>query len=278
MTQAYFPKHTVFLFPTDPDSAKPAAGVGLLAAQGIRCTNLIAQTEKLAFFRQQGRAGSSTALMVINLYGWQGAANNSNSRKRTDKLIEALQEFDTTGIGPKVKLGDFNTDIDSSPAMRKLLTQQGWTDVASFPAPINSQQFQPTCTGYGAKKATRRDFVLANDVAVLAITSCSVNTQVSFDVHSPITIQVCARNFSPTVLVARKPRRFDWQRLRQMCMQRIDEEKQSSSNFDGAMNYKNPTSEEIKIYEQHRLENSFRRHFSKIESQLEEALARAALF
>ena len=102
MTQAYFPKHTVFLSPTDPDSAKPAAGVGLIAVQGIRFTNPIAQTEKLAFFRQQGRAdiynidmGSSTALMVINLHGWQGAANNSNSRRRTDELIEAAQqEFD----------------------------------------------------------------------------------------------------------------------------------------------------------------------------------------
>ena len=63
--------HAIFIqeqSPTDPDSAKPAAGVGLVAAQGIRCTNPTAQTEKLAFFRQQGRAdicnidmGSSTA-------------------------------------------------------------------------------------------------------------------------------------------------------------------------------------------------------------------------
>ena len=114
MTQAYFSKHTVFLSPNDPDSAKPAAGVSLIAAQGIRCTNPTPQNEKLAFFRQQRQAdthkidmGSSTALMVTNLYGWQRAANNSNSKKRTDELIEAAQqEFDTTGIGPKVMLGD----------------------------------------------------------------------------------------------------------------------------------------------------------------------------
>ena len=114
----------------------------------------ISQTEKLAFFTQQGRAdiynidvGSSTALMVVNLYRWQGAANNTNSKKKTDELIEAArQEVDTTGIGPKIILGDINTDIDSSPAMRKLITQRGWTDVASLPAPINNHRCQPTCT------------------------------------------------------------------------------------------------------------------------------------
>ena len=110
LRKPFFPKHTVFPPPTDPDSAKPAAGVGLIAAQEIRCTNPIPQTEILALFRQQGRAdiynidmGSSTALMVVNLYGWQGAANNTFSKKKTDELIEAAQqEFDTTGIGPKI--------------------------------------------------------------------------------------------------------------------------------------------------------------------------------
>ena len=125
----------------------------MIAAQEIRCTNPIPLTEILALVRQQGRAdvhnidmGSSTALMVVNLYGWQGAANNTFSKKKTDELIEAAQqEFDTTGIGPKIFLGDFNTDIGSSAAMMKFITQRGWTDVASFSAPINTQPNQPTC-------------------------------------------------------------------------------------------------------------------------------------
>ena len=54
----------------------------------------------------------------------------------------------------------------------------------------------------------------------------------------------------------------------------MDEERQSSSNIDRAAKHRSPTNEEIKIYEQHRLENSFWKHFSKVESQLEEALAR----
>ena len=81
-------------------------------------------------------------------------------------------------------------------------------------------------------------------------------------------------DFSPTVFVARKPRRFDWRRPRQICIQRIAEEKQSRSDLDGTMNHKSPTNEEIRIYEQHSLENSFRKNFSKVENQLDEALAR----
>ena len=109
MTQAYFTKHTVFLSPTDPDSAKRSARVGLIAAEGIRCANLVARTEKVAFFRQQGRAdiynldmGSSTALMAINLYGRQGAATNG----KTDEITEQ-QEFDSTGDRAEDHIGRF---------------------------------------------------------------------------------------------------------------------------------------------------------------------------
>ena len=183
--------------------------------------------------------GSSTALMVVNLCGWQGAANNTNSKKRTDELIEAAQqEFNTAGIGAKVILGDVNTDLDSNTAMRRLITQLGWTDVASLLAPINNQQ-------YVAKKATRRDFVQAYDLAVIAITSCSVDTQATFDVHSPIAIQMCPRDFSPTVFVARKPMSFDWLRLKQTCTQRMDDVKRNSINIDGATMHRSPANEEI---------------------------------
>ena len=94
----------------------------------------------------------------------------------------------------------------------------------------------------------------------------------TFTVLSPF--KMCPRNFSPTVFAARKPRSCDWQGLRQLCIQRIDVEKQNSSKIDGATKHRSPTNEEIKIYEQHRLENSFPKHFSKVESQLEEALTR----
>ena len=72
--------------------------------------------------------------MVDNLSGWQGAANNTTSKKKTDELIEAAkQEFDTTRIGPKIHImGDFNTEMDRSMAMRKLLAHnRGRTSDAS---------------------------------------------------------------------------------------------------------------------------------------------------
>ena len=265
MTQAYFTKHTVFL---------SSAGVGLIAAQWIRCTNPVARTDKLAFFRQQGRAdiynldmGSSTALMVTNLHGWQGAASNGKSRKKTDELITAAQqEIDTTGMSPKIVLGDFNTDIDSSPAMRKLINEQGWNDVASLPAPINTQQNQPTCKAHGVRAATRRDFILANNLAVLAITSCNTNTQAAFDAHSPTAVQMSPKDFSPTVFTLKKPRSFEWQRLKTRCIQRISMERQDSGE--------RPVDEqEIKIHEQQELEYSFRSHFAKVEHELQAALA-----
>ena len=83
--------------------------------------------------------------------------------------------------------------------MRKLPNEQGWTDVASLPGPINTQQNQPTCKAHGARAATRRDFILVNDFAVLAITRCHTDTQAAFDVHSPKAVQMSPKDFSPTV-------------------------------------------------------------------------------
>ena len=100
---------------------------------------------------------------------------------------------------------------------------------------INSQQSQPTCTAHGAKKATRTNFVPANEQAVLAITSCGVDTQASFDVHSPIAIQMCPRNFSPTVFVAKELRLAEAQTVVHTAHRRGEAEQQrlkSTSSTD----------------------------------------------
>ena len=210
--------------------------------------------------------GSSTALMVINLYGWQGAANNTNSRKMTVELIEAAQqEFDTAEMGPKVILGDSKHGYQQQPGHEKTHHTHNGDGLMWL-------VFQHQSTTSNASPRAQR---IANDLAVIAITSCCFDTQASCDVHSPIVIQMCPRDFSPTVFVARKPSSFDWQRIKQTCIQRMDEEQQSCSSIDGATKHGSITNEEIKIYEQHRLEISFRKHFSKVESQLEEALARS---
>ena len=156
--------------------------------------------------------------------------HNRKSRNKTDELITAAQqEFDTTGIGPKIILCDFNTDVDSSPAMRKITNDQGWTDVASVPAPINTQQNQSTCKAHGVRAATRRDFILANDLAVPAITSCITDTQAAFDVHSSTAVQMSPKDFSPTVFTLKKPKSFEWQRLKTRCIQRVNMEGQDSN-------------------------------------------------
>ena len=151
--------------------------------------------------------------------------------------------------------------------MRKLINEQGWTDVASLPAPISTQRNQPTYKAHGARAATRRDFILANDLAVLAITSCNTDTQAAFDVHSPIAVQMSPKEFFlAPVFTLKKPRSFEWQRLKTRCMQRIDMERQHS--------VERPVDEqEIKIYEQQELENRFRSHFARVEHELQAALA-----
>ena len=74
------------------------------------------------------------------------------------------------------------------------------------------------------------------------------------------------KDFSPTVFTLKKPRSFDWQRLKTRCIQRIDMERQH--------NGERPVDEqEIKIYEQQELENSFRSHFARVEHELQAALA-----
>ena len=154
--------------------------------------------------------------------------------------------------------------------MRKLLNEQGWTDVASLPAPITTQRNQPTCKAHGASAATRRDYIQANDLAVIAITSCNSDAQAGFDVHSPIAVQMSPKDFSPTVFALKKPRSFDWQRLKTRCTQRIDMERQH--------NGERPADEqEIKIYEQRELENSFRSHFARVENDLQAALLHKSL-
>ena len=68
---------------------------------------------------------------------------------------------------------------------------------------------------------------------MLAITSCNTDTQAAIDVHSPITIQMSPKDFSPTVFILKKPRNFEWYRLKTRCMQRINMERQDSAERPG---------------------------------------------
>ena len=107
---------------------------------------------------------------------------------------------------------------------------------------------------------------MANDLAVLTITSCNTDAQAAFDVHSPVAIHMSPKDLPPTVFTLQMPRSFEWQRLKTGCTQRINMERQDSG--------KRPADEqEINIYEQQELECSFCSHFAKVEHELQAAAA-----
>ena len=68
------------------------------------------------------------------------SAQSTKNGANTDELLNvANQEMMAAGSGPMIILGHFNTDFDSSPAMKRLTTLLGWIDAASPPPPINQK-------------------------------------------------------------------------------------------------------------------------------------------
>eukprot|EP00969_Alexandrium_andersonii_P365659 15466748-Alexandrium_andersonii.AAC.1 len=91
---------------------------------------------------------------------------------------------------PVLILGDVNADLtDISPVMSAL--QRGVLhDLAANSALTNASTPLTTCCAHGSATMTRRDYAIANSLALCLVSSVAVVSNAGFDVHLPLDIEI----------------------------------------------------------------------------------------
>ena len=189
--------------PTDPEARTTTAGVATLARDPTMVVPSTHQTKRGQDAYDLGRMqivlvdiGSKQQLLIINIYGWQGAASDTATAARTNDLMEAALEearlLNRTSKGsiPILMLGDFNGNPHNFPALTAIIRDHYWTDLGAVAERWGMLKNQGTCIAPSATQATRRDYIIANPEALKLIVDFNIDHCDVLPVHQVIQIKL----------------------------------------------------------------------------------------
>ena len=189
--------YCLLLSPTDPESAVPKGGVGILAPRDYRPTEMPALTKEFQKARKLGRAmrvvirvvirvGGRVAVPIYNIYGFPGGHTDKEAARRTDTIIMAIkQEILARGDIYAALVGDLNACPEDLPALEDLIQSGGWTDLGAHPRWTEGRAPEPTCFVAHAR-GTRRDYVFVDPHLVTLVQGFRVSHEDTFPVHRPL--------------------------------------------------------------------------------------------
>ena len=181
----------------DPQKEHNAWGVGALSRDPRQLTEHAPNMQASTVAHALGRAaiyniGTCHQTKHTNttaaIYGWQGSTPNTAAASRASQImLSAEEELGTLPPSPQRMVGDLNADPHDVTAYHHL-TQQGWTDLGAHAHPQGAIANLPTCLTTGALAPTRRDYTLANSLAMQFIINFQAVQNCAYAVHSPIDV------------------------------------------------------------------------------------------
>jgi hypothetical protein len=165
---------------TDTERGHRTGGVGAVARAPHRLVDVKPLTAYFAELNETGRvalycveaAGGHTITCVI-IYGWTGGAQDAKAAARTSDLIRIVfLELKAQPDGPQYIMGDLNASVPDLASLQMALEEtdddhfHAWHDIGAMADLWGSIPNEPTCRADNAKRATRRDYVIANTVGL----------------------------------------------------------------------------------------------------------------
>eukprot|EP00969_Alexandrium_andersonii_P355777 15445165-Alexandrium_andersonii.AAC.1 len=194
--------------PPDPAAKKTAAGVGAFGSRALNMVRFSLKGAPAHRFFVAGRLDiymvqlGQTPVAVVNLYGWAGGHEKAGPRSNTAAMVESALEFvDSLKGVPVIICADLNAEVEDIYNLDQRVRAGRLVDVCACSEWTGLEVPEPTCCAHGAKKATRRDFILIDAQLARHVISAKVVADSGYDVHAPICLtirppgHVPARNF-----------------------------------------------------------------------------------
>ncbi len=144
----------------------------------------------------QGRVGLYAIEVCLDvhviaylIYGWTGADCNDEAAARTDDLLTLV----TTDMlqqdpGPKMIVGDLNGSLPSFVSFHEHIKEGHLFDIGACASSFGGIEKDTTCKANANAKATRRDYVIANQQAKDLINTMVVDHTPAYPVHDVIRV------------------------------------------------------------------------------------------
>ncbi|KAJ9463405.1 Retrovirus-related Pol polyprotein from type-1 retrotransposable element R2, partial [Diplonema papillatum] len=179
----------------NPHSGQKGGGVVVLARQpGV--AHLL-PNESLQEVRNRvihTMIATGVGRMFVHFFAVYAPSGNTAAASRERLLQTVLFEAQAmVGQAPAVVMGDFNTDVERSPALRHALSN-GWTDAAQLQAACEGGRPPNTYTGTNTS-GTRIDYALMNRAAASAFVACETIGVGSVRGHRCVRIRLAVQAF-----------------------------------------------------------------------------------
>ena len=146
-------------------------------------------------------------ILIYNIYGWTNAAKDKAAAARTNAMIEyILEDMAHRPQGPMMIVGDLNGDTQNFRAVQEALQTQELLDVGAHASKWGSTPADYTCKAPGARKPTRRDYILANPTAFDMIGHFHVDHQGLLQVHDILHLEFLPTDAHRTIYTVHKPK------------------------------------------------------------------------
>ena len=193
----------IHLSNVDPEACdKNVGGLFLInnTANKIICPKPINET--LLEINGEGRIqlygmtlGPQTTVLVYDVYFHTGADTDKEAMERTNDMLKIMKDdIKRQPKGPVLILGDFNCTITRIAEIHDDLDAKDLIDVGSQADKFGNKKDDTTCLAHGAKRPTRKDYVLANPDAFNMITNFTVDHERGFDVQSVLKFSMKCNN------------------------------------------------------------------------------------
>ena len=198
----------------DPNCSHPTGGVGAICPRGD--TLFIIEPLADSFLKQSklgrvacfayGKGKGSKLVHFYCIYGRSGGHGSATKAFQTGSIIQAIvDDISLRPHGAHFIAGDVNADVPDIPALHRLVSDEGWTDLGADAGQWGQPPNQPTCHTKGANQPNRRDYVFASPRAIQLVTHFQVSTADICPTHATLTFHLNTGDAGYHLYQARSP-------------------------------------------------------------------------
>ena len=206
-------KRQLLISPTDPETTRPSAGVGLIVRKPRNAKKLVPVTNEFRALTSAGRAdiygvgiGHNYMLVVINFYGWTGSHTCAEAQDRTTDLMRiCFLELESREEHFHLLVCDLNADTQDIGILQQQLDAHSLTDLGAHAAAWGGYDNEHTCIAPNTLTPTRRDYCFCCNGILPYITNFNVDHSSLLPVHSVLKITITIPEFPVVIRSSKGP-------------------------------------------------------------------------
>ena len=180
----------------DPEHQHQVGGTGIILKGNQHIIKPKPKCNELKELLNKGRCdlfaieiSKGNFCLVYVVYGHTNGDGCQEAAARTCNICETcLRDAELQDSGPVLLVGDLNASIGNIPSVKNVIDEGTYTDIGAIASKFGRMECENTCRATPLCKATRKDYVIANQSALAIIKDFKVEHDTGLPTHSLLKV------------------------------------------------------------------------------------------